>query len=154
LNRSITASRRHSHHQFAAPDIRRRVQLYQSVGQTIADLDPTDDLGVIVAQQNGLGLYAVADPAFSGNSGSYEYRTMVVDPDGDSITFALTVFPIGMWIDPATGVIRWAPGADAIGNHNVTVLASDGRGGIATQAYVVAVLPDPANHPPSSSASQ
>ncbi|MCI0535158.1 MAG: putative Ig domain-containing protein, partial [Verrucomicrobiales bacterium] len=78
----------------------------------------------------------------------YFYDSDAIDPDGDRVTFALTVFPEGMTISPSTGLILWVPTASQIGNHNVAVQVSDGRGGTATQSYVISVLPDPANHAP------
>src|SRR5205085_6747257 len=78
----------------------------------------------------------------------YFYEVEAIDPDGDPLNYSLRVAPLGMGMDPVTGLIRWSPTIDQIGNHNVTVQVSDGHGGLATQSYVVTVLPDPANHPP------
>lgn len=56
--------------------------------------------------------------------------------------------PQGVTIDSTTGTVRWLPTRDQLGPHKLLVQASDGRGGIATQPYVVTVLQDPNNHPP------
>ena len=56
--------------------------------------------------------------------------------------------PAGMTINPVTGVILWAPTADQIGAHDVTVQVQDGRGGTNFQSYRVCVLPAEGNRSP------
>jgi|GEM_PF-2065201 len=56
----------------------------------------------------------------------YLYDIEVVDPDGDTITYSLTVYPAGMIIDANTGLISWIPSSDQIGDHNVKTEVSDG----------------------------
>ncbi|MFN0052048.1 MAG: putative Ig domain-containing protein [Planctomycetales bacterium] len=76
----------------------------------------------------------------------YHYRPTATDPDGDPVTFDLDQAPGGMLYDDATGQILWAPMADQIGANSVVVQAEDGRGGEATQGFVVQVtapLPTP-----------
>jgi hypothetical protein len=79
---------------------------------------------------------------------SYEYDSDAIDPDRDPIQYSLVDGPAGLQIDPATGLVTWSPTAEQIGFHPVTLEASDGRGGVADQMYVVQVLPDPGNRPP------
>jgi len=79
---------------------------------------------------------------------SYLYDVNGVDPDLDSLEYALLDGPQGMMIHPATGLVTWEPTADQLGNHMVRVQANDGRGGVAVQEYVVCVHGDPANHSP------
>lgn len=43
------------------------------------------------------------------------------DPDGDTLSFELTVAPSGMSIDSSTGVIKWKPGTSQVGPQKVTV---------------------------------
>ena len=78
----------------------------------------------------------------------YTYQPVAEDPDGDAITFALLDGPGGMLLDPATGAISWAPNSDQYGEHPVTIEASDGRGGAATQSYVIAAGLPRDNHAP------
>ena len=54
-------------------------------------------------------------------------------------TYALDVFPVGMSIDPITGIISWTP--TAIGPANVTVRAANGIAPDATQSFTVSVNP-------------
>ncbi len=59
--------------------------------------------------------------------GSYQYDVTANDPDGDTLTFSLTVAPAGMSIDSASGLITWVPSAGQVGSQSVTVRASDGQ---------------------------
>ncbi|MEG5129330.1 putative Ig domain-containing protein [Microcoleus sp. ARI1-B5] len=95
-------------------------------------------------------------PKFSGTPDTevvigkpYVFTAAAVDPDGDAIVYSLLEKPNGMQIDPATGRIAWNPTAvDVIGNHSVTVQASDGNGGIAQLTYTLSALNQPPNRPP------
>ena len=69
----------------------------------------------------------------------YTYAISIVDPDaGESFTYSLPVFPVGMLIDN-NGVINWTPGSDQIGNHSVTVTVTDSAGLSQSQNFVVTV---------------
>ena len=71
------------------------------------------------------------------------------DPDaGDTVTFSLNGAPLGMTIDPNTGVISWTPAITQTGPQNVTAIASDGRGGIASQTFSINVGAAQANRAP------
>jgi RHS repeat-associated protein len=56
--------------------------------------------------------------------------------------------PQGMTLDALTGELAWSPTVEQIGEHEIRITASDGRGGTATQAYKIQVAPDPLNHSP------
>ena len=88
-------------------------------------------------------------PARAGTP--YRYAVTAIDPDGDPVSFALTTAPVGMSIDPASGVLSWTPTAGQIGDHSVTIEVSDGRGGVRTQSFTlpaVADTPETPNAPP------
>jgi RHS repeat-associated protein len=78
---------------------------------------------------------------------TYVYPSKAIDPDGDPVTYSLinTIVngipqgpPSRMTIDSNTGKISWiASGANQA--HPVTILADDGRGGQATQAFNINV---------------
>lgn len=78
----------------------------------------------------------------------YRYTVTATDPDGDPVTFGLTNAPGGMVLNPTTGEIVWAPTADQIGPNPITITASDGRGGTASQTFSIAVTPTRANAAP------
>jgi len=78
----------------------------------------------------------------------YDYDVDSIDPDSDSVSYRLLTAPQGMEINIATGYIQWAPSIGQIGDHNVRVEVTDGRGGIALQDFVICVKPDPTNNLP------
>ncbi len=68
----------------------------------------------------------------------YEAYAYDVEATGNPTpTFTLTTAPAGMTIDAATGLIGWTP--DAIGDFDVTVVASNGVGSDAVQSFVITV---------------
>lgn len=78
----------------------------------------------------------------------YRYDVDATDPDGDEISYRLTTGPDGMQIDPVSGEITWTPAASDRGLHDVEVVASDGRGGVAAQSFTVVVGEPRPNRPP------
>lgn len=74
--------------------------------------------------------------------GTYLYELLAVDPDGDPVTFALVSAPLGVTIDPKTGVLRWPLTGRDLGDHEIAISASDGRGGTTEQWFVVSVEKD------------
>ena len=73
----------------------------------------------------------------------YEYQIVAVDGNNDALAFSLDVAPLGMTVNPASGLVQWtATDADA-GLNDVTVRVEDGRGGFATQNYAIFVSAPP-----------
>ncbi len=70
---------------------------------------------------------------------TYSYQALATDPDGDPISFELLQAPDGMTISP-TGLVQWTPASNQLGNFNVIVKISDGRGGSALQQYKLNAL--------------
>ncbi len=82
----------------------------------------------------------VTTPTYSSAvDDEYTYDVDATDGDQDTVQFGLDEAPAGMTIDAASGVITWTPTVEQIGVHSVTVRATDGRGGWATQTYSVTV---------------
>jgi RHS repeat-associated protein len=69
---------------------------------------------------------------------AYQYAIQASDPDGGTLSYALTAAPAGMDIDPASGQITWTPAS--AGDVAVTVTVSDGQGGETSQSFTVTVL--------------
>lgn len=91
----------------------------------------------------------VPDGLLETSSGAvYRYDVNSIDPDDDVVAYQLLQAPVGMTIDPVSGLIRWTPTVEQIGDHKVAIEVSDGRGGTARQDYIVCVHADPENHPP------
>jgi len=76
------------------------------------------------------------DKKFIVKDDLYTYQVKAVDPDGDTLFYALKSAPRGMTIDQATGMIRWNIPANFEGKASFTVSVSDGNGGEAKQDFV------------------
>ncbi len=62
------------------------------------------------------------------------------DPDSDKLTFTLTGAPLGMTIDPARGVIKYAGSTKEKGGHyEIEAKADDGSGGTASWRFGIDV---------------
>ena len=80
-----------------------------------------------------------SDPVTTAKEGvAYTYEVEATDPNGDILTYALTVHPAGMTINSTTGVISWTPTEAQIGAIEVVVEVSDGRIS-ATQPFTIGV---------------
>ncbi|WP_394063525.1 Ig-like domain-containing protein [Alcaligenes sp. WGS1538] len=77
------------------------------------------------------------------------------DIDGDALTYTAAGLPSGLSIDPATGIISGTPDRNASqggtgGVYKVTITASDGKGGSASQTVEITIAnPTPAAAPDS-----
>ena len=78
----------------------------------------------------------------------YRYDSDAIDPDDDALTYAIADGPGGLIINSETGELLWAASPDQIGVHDVTIVADDGRGGIATQSFKIEVEPARENSVP------
>ena len=78
-----------------------------------------------------------SDPVTTAKEGAvYAYDVEATDPNGDTLTYSLTVNPTGMTINSTTGVITWTPAAAE--SFDVTVEVSDGSKST-TQSFTVDV---------------
>ena len=67
-----------------------------------------------------------SDPITTAKEGAaYTYDVEATDPNGDTLTYSLTVNPTGMIINSTTGVINWTPTESQIGENEVVVEVSD-----------------------------
>ena len=69
----------------------------------------------------------------------YVYNIDASDPDNDTLSYAVITSSAGLAIDEATGVLTWTPDSTQVGDHNVTVVADDGRGLSDTQNFTIHV---------------
>ena len=90
---------------------------------------------------------SVLDPQATVGT-TYSARVEGVDPDGSRLVYSLLTSPTGMTINSQTGLIIWPVQANQVGSHQVTVQASDGRGGSATQRYTLTASAAAFNRPP------
>ena len=81
---------------------------------------------------------------------AYSYRFIATDQDsalwGDRIAYSFQIHPSWTVIDSISGVVTGTPRGNNIGDTTVTVVASDGKGGTATQSYALHVIHT--NHSP------
>lgn len=84
-----------------------------------------------------------SDPVETATVGvDYTYHVKATDPDGDTLTYSLTVSPKDMTIKPTTGIINWDPQIKDVGYHEVTVVISD-RALSVVQTFTINVYFDP-----------
>ncbi len=71
---------------------------------------------------------------------AYSYQVQASDADGNALKYYLTEAPEGMSIDTQTGQLTWTPTANQGGSDfSVEILVQDGKGGEATQDFVLSV---------------
>ena len=81
----------------------------------------------------------------SGTITSAEDTPFTTDVDatdadaGDVITYSLTQSPAGMTINATSGVINWTPDNSQVGNHSISVRATDLAGAFASQTFTLQV---------------
>lgn len=70
---------------------------------------------------------------------TYTYNVTATDPDGDTLTFSLTIRPTGMTINSSTGLISWTPTTS--GDYDVMVKVSDNGSPVKsiTQSFTITV---------------
>ena len=75
----------------------------------------------------------------------YIYDVNATDPDGDELTYSLEAYPIGMTINPTSGLIQWEPTNVHLGDNKVIVKVTDSNSISLsdTQEFSVKVSPIP-----------
>lgn len=106
------------------------------------------DVAAIVAPTNRPPVFTSLPVVHASVGGPYLYQATAGDPDSDDLTFALVAGPDGLVVDPATGRVTWTPTAGQLGDHEVVLRVSDGRGLSADQGFDLCVMADPENHFP------
>ena len=79
----------------------------------------------------------VENPLLTGDL--YTCRIVAKDADGDPLAYALKNAPPGMFIEAATGTIRWEIPPEVRGKVPAAVAVTDGNGGEATYYMVVTI---------------
>lgn len=55
----------------------------------------------------------------------FQYQSRAIDPDHDPVEWSLVEAPAGVSIDPLSGQVRWTPGLDQLGVHEIVIQARD-----------------------------
>lgn len=82
----------------------------------------------------------VSIPPPPRSADSYLYKVQAIDDDGDPLTYVLQTAPPGMTIGE-DGRIDWRVSHDRLGVHHVTIIVTDGRGGVASQEFDLQLIP-------------
>ncbi len=122
-----------------------------SVGESptrvaLADADQDGRVDLVVVN-SGDSTVSVIYNRFDPNE-VYRYDSNAIDPDNDTLTYAIVDGPGGVIINSTTGALLWAASPDQVGAHDVTLSADDGRGGVATQSFKIDVRPARENATP------
>ena len=75
----------------------------------------------------------ISQPEGQFETGEFTYTVEAEDPDGDSFDYTLRGAPVGMTIEPATGLITWQYGAEDAGDYEVLIIVTDSEGGETVQ---------------------
>ena len=122
-----------------------------SAARTVAFEDPARAparfTSRVVTPTNRAPTFASVPQTQASPGALWSYRARAIDPDGDTVTYALTAGPRGMALDAATGLLTWTPTEAEEGAHDVAIVADDGRRGRATQRFALTVGA-PSNRPP------
>ncbi|GAB5404689.1 MAG: hypothetical protein Aurels2KO_29200 [Aureliella sp.] len=112
----------------------------------LADADKDGRIDLVVTNQ-GDDTVSVIYNRFDPNE-VYRYDADAIDPDDDTLTYAIVDGPGGLIINASTGALLWSASPNQVGVHEVTLSADDGRGGVATQSFKIEVEPARENSSP------
>jgi RHS repeat-associated protein len=117
---------------------------YEAPGSFTATFTVQDDHGgtgiaTVPVHINAPPVFASAPVTSVLQDQTYSYRPEVTDADGDAISLVLASGPPGMVLD-GTGTLVWTPGNADVGEHGVTLQASDGKGRFAEQRFTITVV--------------
>lgn len=102
---------------------------------------------LIVVNVNDDPIISSVPPQGATQGQQYKYTVKASDPDptNDVLTYSLKQTPLGgtnqMQINPNTGELTWTPEQVHVGNkHLVSIEVNDGKGGKATQSWLIEVF--------------
>ncbi|MCA9192049.1 MAG: putative Ig domain-containing protein [Planctomycetales bacterium] len=73
-----------------------------------------------------------------GLGATYLYQVGIADANSDPLMLTLQSAPAGMTLS-ADRMIQWTPANNRLGNNEVVLRLDDGRGGVASQSFTIAV---------------
>ena len=117
-------------------------------GSESVDIKVSDGKGGEVTQSYSIGVGIASNrpplinsaPVVTATAGAaYKYQVSASDPDSDTLAYTLSTNEPGITIGATTGLVEWIVPAGVTGEVQVTVLVTDGKGGSASQTYVIGV---------------
>nr|HMP17478.1 putative Ig domain-containing protein [Gemmatales bacterium] len=96
-------------------------------------------LNVVGQEVNHAPVITSTAPLAATLNRSYRYAPTFFDADGDPVIWSLLTKPLGMAVDPLTGIIHWQPANDQLGMHTVVLQATDPMLASTTQAFTLLV---------------
>lgn len=114
-------------------------------GTLPADVIKFSPDGQFLTKKNDAGLFGPFGLALSGTvlAGDppvkWSYELAATDPDGDPLTYELVQGPPGMMLDQQTLTLTWYVTSANIGEYDITLEVSDGKGGVAQQMFKLVV---------------
>jgi hypothetical protein len=69
-----------------------------------------------------------------------EFTVKATDPDHDPLIYSASSLPAGASLHPTTGVFSWTPTATQLGQHSITITATDARGLSAATSTLISVI--------------
>jgi len=119
------------------------------VGENWVKIEVTDRIGETAFQSFSINVVNInnepiisSKPVKSATQDTvyvYDVDAMDIDPTNDVLTFSLIDNPNGMVINEETGRITWTPTREQVGQHEVTILVTDGNNGMDEQSFMINV---------------
>ncbi len=100
---------------------------------------------VVLGQLNRAPVFTSVAPTEAVVGRTYTYTMAATDADSDTLTYKKVIGP-SITLNGST--LTWSPTANDKGSQSFSMMVSDGRGGLTTQAFVVNVTDPLPNRPP------
>jgi serine protease len=93
--------------------------------------------GAVDVRSNGTPVLALLTPITTTAGGTVSFKASATDPDGDTLTYALTGAPLNSTFNANTGEFSWP--SSVAGNYTLTVTATDGTFTSAPQSLILTI---------------
>jgi ELWxxDGT repeat protein/VCBS repeat-containing protein len=117
--------------------------------QTLSGVESPDSVALMVTIDTVTPAAITSTPASTVDVGAaFAYNAQSASEGGADTTYSLQNAPVGMTIDPVTGVIAWTPTAAQATTHQFVIRLGDKAGNAALQNVtltatgIIAILPD------------
>lgn len=114
------------------------VQAGKKITVTVIPVDPTESGLPLTSQPfsfSNAQPYFTSTPLTNFSSLEYRYQAIVIDPDGDQVTYSLVKGPEGMRINESTGEVVWKIKPNTVGDFEVSIVAKDSSDLSVRQTY-------------------